>query len=67
MQSVCVSEGKQSAASALREADVSDVRGKCQSVVPAGRQDAHQALFRCLSPPSHSEDVAVTSKQEGFI
>lgn len=56
---VCACQrGSRAGVSALREADVSDVRGKCQSVVPAGRQDAHHALFRCLSPQSHSKYVA---------
>lgn len=38
--------GSRAGVSALREADVSDVRGKCQSVVLVGRQGVHHALFR---------------------
>lgn len=44
-----------------RQADVSDVRGKCQSVVPSGVaecQRADHAVFRCLSLQSHSQLVS---------
>lgn len=63
-ETVCVfmSEGKQKGrVSALHEADVSDVRGKCQSVVPLGVaecQRANHAVFRCLSLQSHSQLVS---------
>lgn len=61
-QSVCACRrGSRAGVSALREADVSDVRGKCQSVTPsrvATWQDAHHALFRCMSLPSHNRCVS---------
>lgn len=53
--------GNRAGVSALHEADVSDVRGKCQSVVPLGVaecQRANHAVFRCLSLQSHSQLVS---------
>lgn len=61
-QRVCSCQrGNRAGVSALREADVSDVRGKCQSVVPSGVaecQRANHAVFRCLSLQSHSQLVS---------
>lgn len=56
--SVCACPcGSRAGVSAPREADVSDVRVVAPSRV-AGCQDAHHALFRCVSPQSHSRCVS---------
>jgi len=59
---VCACQrGSRARVSALCIADVSDVSGKCQSVAPSrvvGCQDAHHALFRFLSLPSHNRRVS---------